>query len=180
MRLVLVVLLAALGLSGCYASKRLLLDPSQVVYPLAEGVFSDPKEPDSILDIGREPGGSYRIFGLGDDETTSVLFTSLPGYDDLMIMAMWEAPKDGYVYGLAFVGDDGLVHFGGVSCDNPEGRRAAVAAGGSATAGRIVNICGFNSRKSLTAALADYARTWKREEAEGTFPAGVGPVQPRR
>jgi hypothetical protein len=179
MRLVLVALLAAVGLSGCYASKRPLLDARQAVFPMAEGVFSYPQQPNSMFDISREPEGSYRIYAVGDDETTSLLFTPLSGQENLMVVAMWEKPKDGYVYGLAYVGDDRLIHFGGVSCDSPDGRRAAVAAGARATSNLMVNICSFRSRSSLMAALSDYARTWNRREAEGLFPAAEGPDRPR-
>ena len=172
MRTALLVLMAALALAGCYASKSLLLDPRQAVQPLALGTFSDPKEEGALLDVSLEPGGWYRFYAIGDKTVGHVLFTPLPGQDRILAFAYTEKP-DGYLYGLAYKADDGMIHLGATSCSVDAARKAAEAHHAAISQG-LGSTCEFKTRADLLGALADYAKDWNWREDSVSLP-GAGP-----
>jgi hypothetical protein len=185
MRLATLVLLAALGLSGCYASKRPLLDARLALHPIAVGTIQNPDDNGGLLDISDEGGGWYRIYEVGDDEANRIMFTPLPGQERVMAM-MW-GEKEGYLYGLAVTGDDGLVHMGGVSCETPAAYEAAVAQKARVTQKNSSRTCEFRTRAALIAALGAYAPSWDWKAstmhlpAAGPAPSGPSPrPAPRR
>ena len=177
MRAALVLLVAAFALTGCYVSKTQLLDPKQAVRPLALGNFESGEKPGEILDVSQEAGGWYRVYEIGDDDATRVMFTPLPGQDGTLAMVMVEeGGKRGYMYGLAHRGDDGLVHLEGASCSNEAAKRAAIAQQATITGSAETPTCEFTTRASLQAALADYAKSWDWRAASTTLPAADAPA----
>jgi hypothetical protein len=170
MRAALLLLLAAFALAGCYVSKTLLLDPKQAVQPLAVGTFSDPKEKGVAMDISLAPDGWYRFYEIGDNTVGRMMFTPLPGQERILAMAYAEK-KDGYLYGLAYKGDDGMVYVGATSCSNDAAKRAAMAHHAVISTDSSPS-CEFKTRADLLGALADYAKDWNWREDSTVLPAG--------
>ena len=173
MRLVLIAMLAALGLAGCYVSKRPLLDARQALHPIAVGTIQNPDEHGGLLDISDEGGGWYRIYEVGDDASNRIMFTALPGQTRVMAM-MW-GEKEGYLYGLAYAGDDGLIHMGGVSCEAVAAYEAAAAQKARISQMNSSRTCEFRTRASLMAALSAYAPSWDWKTAAMHLPAARAP-----
>ena len=169
MRIALLVVLAALALAGCYVSKTLLLDPRAAVQPLAVGIFADAKEEAAAVDISLEPDGWYRFYEIGDKTVGRMLFTPLPGQDRILAMAYAEKPG-GYLYGLAYKSDDGLVYIGATSCSNDDAKLAA-AAHHAVISSDTAPSCEFKTRTDLLGALADYAKDWNWREDSTALPA---------
>ncbi len=133
------------------------------------GTFSDPKQEGVLLDVSLEPNGWYRFYEIGDKTVGHVLFTPLKGQDRILAFAYSEKP-DGYLYGLAYKGDDGMIHLGATSCSVDAARKAAEAHNAVITQGLGSN-CEFKTKADLQGALADYAKDWNWREDAVSLPA---------
>ena len=173
MRPVLAALMAvaALALSGCYESKRLLLDPAQAVLPLALGrqVPAGDDPPTAVL-ISLDPSPWYRMDDADKppapgEKIDHFLFVPLPQARGLMAFAFGSPGL--FTYGIA-ERRNGRVYLDYPSCQSGPARVAALAHGVKAPTKDATQACEFASARSLLGALADYA---KRRDPKAELPS---------
>lgn len=154
--LALLAALACAGLSACYTSKSLLLDPRQAVTPLAEGRQQAAGEVQETVEVTLLPDHWYRVRAAGKDE--KLLITALPSVAGETRYAFALDEPGGYLYGLAFR-QGGQIDFDLPFCGDDAARQAALRHGATMqTVGKAVApTCTFADAASLTAALSDYA-----------------------
>jgi hypothetical protein len=147
-------LAAAVLLSGCYASERLLLDPTRAATPLALGPQQATGASAEAVDISLDPDRWYRI--RSGERTDRVLLIPLPdGPEGRYAFAFRE--RNGFVYGVAEK-RGGQIAFDLPFCDLGPAREAAIAHGVTVPAkGAMAPVCSFTRRDDLLGALEDYA-----------------------
>lgn len=159
-RLAFVLAVAALALSGCYVSDRLLLDPTAAAHPLDDGVYvRDGDESDKIR-ITQEPDGWYGVETYNDNgtigETRRVLANeaSIGGREGYVLA---EQTDDGFDYAVAFV-DGERVYLATPDCSDSLDRDDAVDHGAEARDDEaMTHNCLFKNRDALFAALSGFA-----------------------
>jgi hypothetical protein len=155
------VILAAisLGMSACYASGVLLLNPSEPAHPIEEGTYV--REGADALRINLDPDGWYRVeqvqAGGLIGESHRVLLNTIPLDGGREGFAAAEESDDGWDYGVGYV-DHGRVYLATPDCVDPLDRSDAVDHGGFADDDDpMTHNCQFRSRGALISALAAFA-----------------------
>jgi len=158
--LALILAFAALALSGCYASNRLLLDATAAAHPLDDGVYVRDGDPADKIRITLEPDGWYAVETYDDNgaigETHRVLANeaSLGGREGY---ALAEETDEGFDYAVAFV-EDKRVYLATPDCSDSLDRDDAVDHGGEAQDDEaMTHNCLFKNRDALVAALSAFA-----------------------
>jgi hypothetical protein len=156
----LIIALAALLLSSCYASDRLLLDPAEAVHPLEDGTYVRDGDPADKVQLTLEPDGWYAVAkydanGLvGETQRVLAVEADLGGRDGY---ALAEQTADGFVYGVAFI-EDGRVYLATPDCADSADRDDAVDHGGEPQDDEaMTHNCLFRSRDAVLAALSGFA-----------------------
>jgi hypothetical protein len=150
---------AAVLLSGCYASRMLLLDPTEAAHPLDDGVYV--RASGDQLRVSLEPDGWYQVEQIGADgligESHRALFNAVtldggrPGY------AIAEDSDDGFIYAVGYVERE-RVYLATPDCADPLDRNAAVDHGGFADDDDdMAHNCFFKNRGALISALTAFA-----------------------
>ena len=158
--LALILVLAALALSACYASNRLLLDQTAAARPLDDGVYVRDGDDADRIRITLEPDGWYNVERFDDNgaigETHRVLANeaSLGGRDGY---ALAEETDEGFDYAVAFV-EGKRVYLATPDCSDSLNRDDAVDHGGEAQDDEaMTHNCLFRNRDALVAALSAFA-----------------------
>ena len=151
------VALAAVALSGCYQSERLLLNPREAVAPLAPGVHKTAGGGEALeVEVSVTKDGWQKIHL--DNKDDMILFTPLPGAPaGEQRYALAFAENVGFVYGLAYR-RGGQVYIDLPLCDGGEALDIALRHGATAERpGVIAPVCTFKDSAALVAALTDFA-----------------------
>ncbi len=158
--LALVLAFAALALSGCYTSDRLLLDQSAAVHPLDDGVYVRDGDDADKIRITLDPDGWYDVEKYNDNgtigETRRVLVNEavIAGREGY---ALAEETDEGFDYAVAFV-DDKRVYLATPDCSDSLDRDDAVDHGGEPQDDdAMTHNCFFKNRDALFSALSGFA-----------------------
>ena len=153
------MLLTGLGLTACYGSDGLLLDPDEAVQPLAEGTYV--QEGGDRLRLIQTADGWYEVESLfadgsiGETHRALVNIIATPGGGAFAIAE--QRGDGGYAYAVARVGS-GRVQLATPDCTDPADRNLAVDQGaGEDDDGPMTPTCSFHNRPALVAALAAFA-----------------------
>ena len=169
---------AALVLSGCYTSEKLLMDPAQAATPLAVGrqTTSGGEDKPETVQISLGADHWYVIHEDSDakDKDQRVLFTPLagaaPGEQRYVFTSSENAS---FLYGVA-TRRQGRIYFDLPSCDQPAAQAAAAAHGVTAPPGKALSpVCTFKDAASLTGALKDYADHTDPKRSLSSLPAAA-------
>jgi hypothetical protein len=157
---VLILALAALALSGCYVSNRLLLDPTTAAHPLDDGVYVRDGDDSDRIKITLEPDGWYNIEkydvggALGESHRMLANEAVLGGRDGY---ALAEQTDDGFVYAVAFI-EDKRVYLATPDCSDSVDRDDAVDHDGQPQDDEaMTHTCLFKNRDAVLAALSAFA-----------------------
>ncbi len=154
------LLIAAVSLGACYASRGLLLDPDAAVHPLDDGVYQRDGGDHERLRIDRDPDGWHRVEQFNPDgtigETRRVLFNPLP-LGGLKAFAAAEETPDGFVYAVLLLKGE-RVYLAIPDCADPlDAKLAADHGGRPEDDDSVSHDCLFKSREAVLSALADFA-----------------------
>jgi hypothetical protein len=151
---------AALALSACYASHRLLLDADAAAHPLDDGVYERDGEDHERLRLTRDPDGWYRVEAFNPNgmigQTRRVLLNPLP-LGAVKAFAAAEETDDGFVYGVVLQQGE-RVYLATPDCADPLDSSLAVDHGGQPEDGdSMTHNCFFKNREAVLSALSDFA-----------------------
>ena len=154
------LLLTGLGLTGCYGSSGLLLDPDEAVQPLAEGTYIQEGGGDRLRLI-QTADGWYEVETMFADGTigeTHRALVNLIATPSGGAFAIAEQRGDGgYAYAVARV-EGGRVQLATPDCADPADRDLAVDHGvAEEDDGPMTPTCSFHNRVALMSALAAFA-----------------------
>ena len=156
--MLLAVLMAAL--SACYASTRLLLDPTAAAHPLEDGVYVRDGDATDTLKVTQEPDGWYSVEkidpagGIGETHRVLANEAELDGRDGYVLA---EQTDDGFVYSIGFV-EDKRVYLATPDCADPLDHDDAIDHGGEAQDDEaMTHNCLFRTRDAVIAALSGFA-----------------------
>jgi hypothetical protein len=157
---VVILALAALVLSGCYTSTRLLLDASAAAHPLEDGVYVRGGDKPDKIRVTLDPDGWYRVETYNDNGTigeTHRVLANEAELGDRDGYALAQETDDGYVYAAAFV-EQGRVYLATPDCADPLDRDDAVDQGAEPQDDEaMTHNCFFKTRDALIAALSAFA-----------------------
>ncbi len=155
----LILLFAALLLSACYASDRLLLDPDAAVQPLADGLYARQDGDPARFQLTREPDGWYRAEavepgGLLGESHRLLVNRAGGGGHDFVIAA---ETADGFVYAIAHL-DGRRVFLATPDCSDGLDRSLALDQGATADEDDpMTRHCHFRTRDAVLPALTAFA-----------------------
>lgn len=152
--LILSLVASSAGLSACYVSGDLLLDPADAAHPLADGVYVRQGDPGDRFRLTLEPDGWYAVERLGADgvlgETHRVLASRS---DEGFVLA--EADDDGFSYAVARV-EGPRLFLAAPDCADSLDRDDAVDHS-AAQDDDFRQVCRFKTREALATALSAFA-----------------------
>jgi hypothetical protein len=156
----LLLLFAAVALSACYASNRLLLDPDAAAHPLDDGVYERSDAEHQRIRLSRTPDGWYSVEDVNANgtigQTRRALFNDMP-LGGLKAYAVAEETADGWIYGVVVQANE-RVYLATPDCADPLDASVAVDHGGvQADDDAMTHNCLFKDPGALIAALSAYA-----------------------